>query len=957
MISDARGRHVSPGVYTEEKDVTYSVKSLGITSLGLVGETLKGPAFQNIEIEDWSTFVDYFGGTSTEKFKKNGRPRYELPYIAKEYLQKSQRLNVVRVLGLSGYNAGPAWVLYQGEHPILILRSKMSYSGISNKLSYCEQKPESAEALVTTITKQEYKGTGYDTVCAEVDLKEDDLASKYDVNAKYKLGIKVTCTTEGGGSTKEYVYNVSLNSKDRDFIYNVLGASPVSGEAPVYIESLFEGMIDSTKELGNDFVKEEATKTRSYYTIVQDGTKMVDGKSEDTYKLEPTTASPSDAKVYTGTVVHVGDKDKDGKLIDGLTEKELGTFKEGDIVMLENVDKKDYYTSFYSPFRYARTPWVVSNVSANGSTHTATMKKLFRVITIADGNSANYQVKISIQNINPNDGTFDVVVRDFYDSDSSPLILEKFSKCNMAEGDSRFIGYKIGTVDGSYANKSKYITVEIADSENLESCVPAGFLGYPSLFGKKINLAYNNKFDVGVKAKRQYFGLNKDVLDEDILNYQGYYAYTDSDTNPDKLTNGFHLDSILNMKDYSNGIKVDGDSGFTFTTVSTESVSANDTKIPRIIGGSYMNDTIYSDINARKFTLYPYGGFDGWDINRGYRTNADDYKASRYKVTESSVFHSINDKNENFSGYLDTLKLGSEAITSDYYAFLAGYRQFANPQDIDINVFATPGIDWKNNTLLTEDALDIIEDKEDGRGGDALYIMDSPQYDDDGNMMAVEEIVDELEGTQIDSSYACTYFPWIKYFDSSLNKYIDLPVTKDVVRNIADTDNNAYPWFAPAGISRGNVNCIMAVKKTTLDDEDDLYENRINPVKSFAQDGVKIWGNKTLYSSETSPLNRINVRRLMIRIKKLVVDAAQALIFEQYDTTLEKQFRSLVEPILADAKSNRGIADYKLDTEVTAETMDQHILPAVIKVKPTPAMEYISISFVVYPQSVSFDEN
>ena len=106
MISDARGGHVSPGIYTEERDVTYSVKSLGITSLGLDGETLYGPAFENIEIEEWSDFVDYFGGTSSEKFRKTGLPKYELPYIAKSYLTKSKRLNVVKVLGLSGYEAG-----------------------------------------------------------------------------------------------------------------------------------------------------------------------------------------------------------------------------------------------------------------------------------------------------------------------------------------------------------------------------------------------------------------------------------------------------------------------------------------------------------------------------------------------------------------------------------------------------------------------------------------------------------------------------------------------------------------------------------------------------------------------------------------------------------------------------------------------------------------------------------
>ena len=935
MISDARGRHVSPGIYTEEKDVTYSVKSLGVTSLGLVGETQKGPAFQNIEVEDWSTFVDYFGGTSTERFKANGRPRYELPYIAKSYLEKSKRLNVVRVLGLSGYDAGDPWVLHNSaSQPVLVLRSKMTYDPIGED-NYCERQPEKINPVVTNIQKVEYKSTEYNTVCAKT-------AGSGEVDTPdYKFGIKVT--TNGGNWLDSYTYNVSLRSTDRDYIYNVLGTDPASGEAPIYIDSLYEGMMGST--LADDF-ENKSDKGYLYYRVTEAGKNE---KEEQLYQFkEVPYASGTEYTDYNGRVGTADEK---------LTLAEMGAAFAENIRVASSVDNKDYYSSFKEAFRCAQTPWIVSNISANEEGKVASMKKLFKFYTISDGNSANYQVKISIQNIRPDEGTFDVVVRDFYDNDNAPLILEKFSKCNMVEGDSGFIGFKIGTYDGGYAAKSKYITVEVADSDNLASCVPAGFLGYPSLFpvmengAPSVVLNYNTEYKPGIKAKRQYFGLNSKVLDADILNYKGRYAYSAGDADPKKLTNGFHLDAIID-KEYQFKPYVDGVEGFNFTTVSTSQVTANDTKIPRIIDGGYMDDTIYTDVNTRKFTVYPYGGFDGWDVNRGYRTNGDNYKSSKYNVAEGGPFGYVSN-----TGYGDMLNLKPDAITTDYYAFLGGYRQFANPQDVDINVFATPGIDWYNNTLLTEEALDVIEDKEDGRGGDALYILDSPQYNANGDMYSADEVADMLDEVEIDSSYACTYFPWVKYFDKTQKMYIDLPPTKDVVRNIADTDNNAYPWFAPAGISRGSVDCIAAVKKTTLDDEDVLYENRINPVKSFAQDGVKIWGNKTLYDNETSPLNRINVRRLMIRIKKLITNAAQALIFEQYDSTLEKQFRSLVEPILADAKSNRGITDYRVITEVTAETMDQHILPAKILVKPTPSLEYISISFVVYPQSVEFDEN
>ena len=96
---------VSPGVYTSEKDLTYVTRQVGVTSLGLVGETLIGPAFQPIFISGYDEFVSFFGGTNPTKVKGSGFPKYELPYIAKSYLSQGNQLFVTRVLGFSGYNA------------------------------------------------------------------------------------------------------------------------------------------------------------------------------------------------------------------------------------------------------------------------------------------------------------------------------------------------------------------------------------------------------------------------------------------------------------------------------------------------------------------------------------------------------------------------------------------------------------------------------------------------------------------------------------------------------------------------------------------------------------------------------------------------------------------------------------------------------------------------------------
>lgn len=900
MISDARGGHVSPGVYTEEREVTYSVDSLGITSLGLVGETLYGPAFEPVEITKWSEFIDYFGGCSTEKFKETGMPKYGLPYIAKSYLEESNRLNVVRVLGLSGYNAGKAYVVSSNRTPIVVLRSKLTYN-LNEGNTNCSENFETAQQVVTGITVIPYNEVAKKTECYNGEDVND--------TPKGKFGLHVS---KADGTTVDY--HISLNPNDGDYIYNVLGGRPDIGTTPIYIEAVYEN-----SNYGSTFELEEI----EYATGATLGYLGINNirYSKDDYKVVTKTEGTVDEPEY---VQYIWKKDKEDSNADG----KVVEYKE---------DIKDVtydYTDFNEAYRYAQTPWIVSEVSGDETSGT-TLRKLFKLVTISDGDAANYQVKVSIQNISPRDGTFDVAVRDFYDSDTNPLVLELFRNCNLVEGDANYVAFKIGSVDGGYISKSKYIAVEMADGD-FRNSIPAGFLGYPMpKYGglEPVEVKYKTKHDTTKKVKTQYFGCSKE-FDADILKYKGKHAYS---SNVELYTKGFHMDSILKDIDKEK-ISVDGVSGYTFSTVEATSGDYQ----PRLISvDKILSGTIYNDIKARKFTVCFYGGFDGWDVNRGSRTNTDKYKGTVYSSTEG-LYQSSEEM-------IQQLNLPAYANSSDYYAYLAGYKTLANPQDVDINLLATPGINWYDNTLLTEEVIDIVTDSEDGRGGDTLYIMESP----DG--FTPKEIADEIAAKDIQSSYACTYYPWIMYYDTSNKKYLNLPVTKDVVRNMAATDNNSYPWFAPAGLERGKVNCVKAQYKTTLADEDTLYSSCVNPVKSFARDGVKIWGNKTVYSIE-SPLNRINVRRLMLRVKKLIVDASKQLIFEQYDNVLENQFRGIVEPILSDVKSKRGISDFRVVTEVTPETRDQHILPAKILIKPTPALEYISISFVVYPESVSFEE-
>jgi hypothetical protein len=187
--------------------------------------------------------------------------------------------------------------------------------------------------------------------------------------------------------------------------------------------------------------------------------------------------------------------------------------------------------------------------------------------------------------------------------------------------------------------------------------------------------------------------------------------------------------------------------------------------------------------------------------------------------------------------------------------------------------------------------------------------------------------------------------------------YVYLPPTRDVVRNFAYTDNTKYPWFAAAGWNRGDLES-YAVKPRRilkLGEQDTLYNGRLNFINNFANEGMKIWGDKNMQVRE-SQMNRISKRRLLLHIRKLCAIAAIGLIFDPNDNTTKQAFESAVTPVLDNVMSNRGITDWRLEIDDSQEARDRLELPAKIYLKPQPNLEYITIDFIITPQGVSFDD-
>ena len=246
---------------------------------------------------------------------------------------------------------------------------------------------------------------------------------------------------------------------------------------------------------------------------------------------------------------------------------------------------------------------------------------------------------------------------------------------------------------------------------------------------------------------------------------------------------------------------------------------------------------------------------------------------------------------------------------------------------------------------------------------DSVYICTTPDYNMftpslgnfDTDFIYPEEAVDNLEDTGIDSNYTATYYPWILTRDTVNNTQIYLPPTGEVVRNLALTDNIAFPWFASAGYTRGLVNSVKARKKLTQEDRDTLYQGRLNPIATFSDVGTVIWGNKTLQIKE-SALDRINVRRLLLQARKLISAVAVRLLFEQNDEQVRQEFLDSVNPILDSIRRDRCLIDFRVTVSNTPEDLDSNTLTGKIYLKPTRALEFIDIEFLITPTGASFED-
>jgi len=1056
---------VSPGVYTSEKDLTFVTRQVGVTTLGLVGETTKGPAFQPIFISNYGEFQSFFGGLNNTLVNSpidgNGAPQYELPYIAKSYLSQSNQLFVTRVLGFSGYDAGRAWgitldaaldpsTVVDTVNPTLtpIVEYTASTTGtllntvIYDSLLNYEVNIKSAMTLNFLATAS--SGQSQTLVDAIADNKSAAnvftgcsifirvnsagttpavLSASTSGNTLgpttyaslftfvYNTGTtQVVSTTPGSDPYLQY-YCANINTGNQPFsTYASLGSGTltfVPTSAGFWNASLTSPSYSAFSMVYETVASAQTAASAITFTV--SGTVQYISASSKTQYVTGTTSGsstsftglgyadvedrtvailrsrgrvdttsqtylfqlPNNNSIYIdstninaetdplgmftlcGTSITLGnftydcsfDKTQknylpkvlgrtaqDGKtsaFVEELYDHMFTTYNNAGKVRGINLNlvqySRDYY-NYFQEYQPAVTPYVVSELRGNK------VLKLFRMWTISDGNAANEQFKISILNIRPDLKEFDVHVRSFYDTDASPSVLESFSRCTMNPTSNNFVGRKIGTLDGTYGSKSSYILVELDDTVDTSDAFPAGFIGYPtrdytigSQTAQNPHIMYKQAYGQFENKRKFYLGISDSVgIDSDFFDYKGLDSNDDQWTG---ITNGFHMDID------AGSVVIDGDSTSTTYTFDTGDWTF------RTDADVTANGSPYDKVYSRKFTFVPHGGFDGWDVYRTRRTNGDSYIINGTRGQAGLLSDTFKDR---------PLSNGDNGINSDYYAYLEAIWTFKNPEAVNINVFATPGIDTSDNSNLVEATIEMVEQDR----ADSLYIVTTPDTSN-GDILTVSDAIDSITD-MYDSNYTATYWPWIQILDAENNVFIYVPPTRDVVRNIALTDNIAFPWFAVAGIQRGDVDAIKARKKLTLGERDALYENRINPIATFTSDGIKIWGNKTLQVKETA-LNRINVRRLLLQARKLISAVSIRLLFEQNDTIVRNQFLSLVNPILDNIRTERGLYDFRVVLSNDPEDIDRNQLTGKIYLKPTRALEFIVVEFNIMNTGASFD--
>ena len=906
-------RIVSPGVFTRERDLSFLPQGIAEIGAAIVGPTLKGPAFVPTIIRNFPEFEEMFG--STDK-------RFYTPYAVEQYLRSAGTVTIVRVLNTSGYTADSlaikigATTAATHANAIATIQTPIN-EGVTFTAAGTDGTVFSFVAADTPVpsdvgnTFYFQTGSGVD----EVDKLSDKIgAANIGYSASY------SSSTLNGGSLILSASSTGTSANSFTFVSGSTTTTLSGGAASVGATTL--AILAPSRGGANgaaDLEGSTITGNWASASLVLSGSNWgANSLTSTTYTFGFHTGS-----TYASYIDEVFSRDaqvaKSGtSTVAAYLYKNFKYEQSGKSWgATDDLSVEDGTISLAVTYDNACTPSIQSQTINNSKYN------LFKVKSRSHGSDVNNKYKVAILNIKKagsiagsDFGSFSLQVRQTGLDDNNQTkdnILEQFDGLNFDPTSPNYFARRIGdryvtidsngklTYNGDWPNMSKYIYVfdfqAIADSEVPVSVVPMGHAAISNPFGSSDTTIPTWSFkDTQVNSNGEF--------DSNIF-FGHDFANADA---------GEYLAPINNFGSGNH------------TTMSIENFNGH-------ADASTLGDTFSDASEAVNLTL-------------------SHIKQRKFVVPFQGGFDSVNPAAPKFVGadIVSTNTQGFDISTSSTggtVAYKKAINAISNPDEFDINMLVTPGIVHGLHSKITNHAISKMESR-----GDAFYVIDCTKYGD--TIATATSAISAL-----DTNYAAAYYPWVKIVDRNTSLPVWVPPSVVLPGVIAFTDKVAHEWFAPAGLNRGGLTSVLeAQTRLTHSERDDLYEDRVNPIASFPGQGVCVWGQKTL-QARPSALDRVNVRRLLIKLKKFIASSSRYLVFEQNTAGTRNRFMNIVNPFLESVQANSGLSAFRVvmdDTNNTPDVVDRNQLVGQIFIQPTRTAEFIVLDFIVQPTGAAFPE-
>jgi hypothetical protein len=999
-----------PGYYDREIDLTARVVAPNGVPAGIVGSSVKGPAFIPYTLGSFSDFQTKFGGFN---------PNLVAPYAVEKFLQNRNALTFIRVLGAGSNTTSIDIAATQTAGIVKNAGFKLSASNGWGTVANSTRAVGAVQFLVARHDLQpgESAPSGFPMFT--------DNNSYVDASLGVNLVRGVIFAASGSRvmimSASNEAFTPGLND-------TAIYSTPANSEEPYF-------KIVISTSLGTSYATDDGfVGVKIYSASFNPTSDLYFGKLLNT---DPSKFEEEQHYLYADFAVDdevatVVQSNINGVLIAS------GTLNTSTTSGLPNEKFLAAYGRFDTRYTTPRTPAFISQ--PYGSTE----HDLFHIEALDDGQYISDKIKISVQSLQASTnpiypyGTFAITVRQFGDTDINQAVIEQFTDLTLDPDSDNYIGKIIGDAkayfnfdvedpddrrivrSGKYANKSNYIRVVISDAVEQKmvpsSVLPFGFRGVdvlntnPKFTDVSSSIASERRL-VGIGSQdtfgcegaivppvpyrykvtrnsgsleitdaRLFWGVkfernNNNVENVNINNEQNRFIAAATKfagiSKLDVVVTGSSKDNFNNNKFTLARVAVSGVndiSGLT-GTASTQMRKAQyirngvvDPTTYNVNGFVTFASLVHEGTqpitfnkynNYAKFTTFLYGGFDGVNILDKHAVRFDDKSTSievdggAYSAFVSPGFSA----NQNGIG-IENNQINSYRIATDI---------ITNPIASNINLLSLPG---QREPFVT----DYASDRASGFGL-ALYLMDIPNYNSSGDrifdgeilgtssFIDVQQTANNFDIRSIDNTFVSAYFPDVIIADPQTNKRITVPATVAALAAIGYNDKVAYPWFAPAGFNRAALNFVTLTRtRVNQGEREKLYQVRVNPIVKFPNEGYVIFAQKTLDGAGTS-LDSINVQRMIMDVQRQVIDIGNKLIWQQLTPALYNEFVSRVTPILSLVQNRGGLRQFKVVCDNTNNTMldrENNKMNAKIYLLPVKAVEFIALDFIVTREGVQF---